>query len=327
MGKISNTMNHYFSDNRRFADLFNTVWFHREVISPEELCDAAEVYHELEAEKRLPETRGRRRERIRDVCKVMKSGMTLRILALENMELVDYAAPLRCIQYDVMEYSRQVDRLRKKNRQEKRLATSAEMLCGLRQTDRLMPVYTLCLYHGADKWDGPRSLRDMMDFLGGDDRFRETFGDYPMHLCCLNEVSDLEQFHTEVGILFKALQFRKDRKGLKELFQNNEEYRQVDEDTLEVMSILLDFPSIWREREKYIHRNEENKEEYDMCQAVREWAEEERKIGRSEGRKEGEADKALVIIRNLLLRGTPVEEIMQITECDREFVEKVKIVL
>lgn len=30
---------------------------------------------------------------------------------------------------------------------------------GLFGSDRLVPVYTLCLYHGENHWDGPRSLR------------------------------------------------------------------------------------------------------------------------------------------------------------------------
>ena len=328
MGKISNIMNHYFSDNRRFADLFNVVWFKKDVVTAEELTDIAEVYHEPEAEKVSSGIKSKRKERIRDVCKALKSGQILRILALENMELVDYVAPFRCVQYDMMEYSRQIDTLRRKNFREKNLTTPSERICGLRQTDRLIPVYTLCLYHGAERWDGPRSLRDMMEFSSDDDLFWKTFSDYPMHLYCLNEADNLEQFRTEVGILFRALQFRKDRKGLKQLLQDNMEYRQVDADTLEAMTVLLELPSIWNEREKYLNLIKDDREEFDMCQAVREWAEEERNIGRTEGRREGrrqgEEDKAFIIVKNLLHRGTSEEEIMLITECDREFVARVR---
>ncbi len=35
---------------------------------------------------------------------------------------------------------------------------------------------TLCLYHGEEKWDGPRSLKDMMDF--GADGKRQKWEDY-----------------------------------------------------------------------------------------------------------------------------------------------------
>ena len=47
MGKISNTMNYYFSDSKRFADLFNAVFFQGEsVVNPEVLSEGAEVYHQ-----------------------------------------------------------------------------------------------------------------------------------------------------------------------------------------------------------------------------------------------------------------------------------------
>ena len=42
MGKISNTMNYYFSDNERFADLFNAVFFRgKTVVDPEVLSEGA----------------------------------------------------------------------------------------------------------------------------------------------------------------------------------------------------------------------------------------------------------------------------------------------
>ena len=45
----------------------------------------------------------------------------------------------------------------------------------------------------------------------------------------------------------------------------------VDSDTLETASILLNAPSIWNNRKKY---QLEDKENYDMCTALREWQEE-----------------------------------------------------
>ena len=75
-------------------------------------------------------------------------------------------------------------------------------------------------------------------------------------------------------------------------------------------------------------KNEE-REEYDMCQAIREWAEEERSIGRAEGRKEGQQagadEKTRTIVRNMLLRGMTDADIMAIAECDQEFIDKVRL--
>ena len=160
----------------------------------------------------------------------------------------------------------------------------------------------------------------MMDFGVDKDEFEQNFSDYSLHLYCVNEAEDLENFHTEVKLFFKALKYRKDRAGLKQLMQQDTGYRVVDVDTLEVLSVILELPSIWKDRKKYMNKNQGEKEEYDMCQAVREWAEEERGIGH----KQGEEEKTLIIVKNMLKRGMLDEDIIAIAECSYEFLEQVK---
>lgn len=262
MGKNSNTLNYYFSDEKRFADLFNGVFSQgKPVVEAQELSEASEVYHQPEAEKPKTGVRGKRVERIHDICKKLKTGSMLRILTLENQ------------------------------------------LCKALHND------------GEEKWDGPRSLGDMMNFAGIEDKFRELFNDYPLRLYCLNEAENLELFHTEVAQLFRALQYRSDRAGLRRLLESDPGYHHLDRDTLEAMAVLLKLPSVWEKRKNIMHKNQE-REEFDMCQAVREWAEEERKIGREEG--------LVTIVRNLIRRGVTDEDIVQIVECDGEYVAKVR---
>ena len=320
MGKISIAMNHYLSDNRRFADLFNGAFFYGEtVVNAEELSGTTEVYRETLAEDAHTGEREERKERIRDICKVLRSGEILRILALENQEWVDYAMPFRCMQYDTMEYSKQIDRLRKSNRKDGVLKTETEKFCGLRKEDRIVPVYTLCLYHGTEKWDGPRSLRDMMRFGTEKDCFQEMFNDYPLRLYCLNEAKDFNFFHTEIGTLFRAMQYRKDKAALRKLLQERPEYQQLDVDTLEAMSVMLEMPSIWKKREKYMTKMENGEEEYNMCQAVREWAEEERNIGREEGMIQGIEQGIILALRNLMeSTGMALEQAMDVLKLSLE---------
>ena len=61
-----------------------------------------------------------------------------------------------------------------------------------------------------------------------------------------------------------------------------------------------------------------------MCQAIREWAEEERSIGRMEGRVEGLDEKTHTIVRNMLMRDMSDADIMAIAECDQEYIDKVR---
>ena len=328
MGKISNTVNYYFSDNKRFADLFNAVFFQgKAVVEPELLSEGPETYHQPEMRNAKTKQSRERTERIRDVCKKMRTGGVLRILALENQELVDYAMPFRCMQYDTMEYGKQLDEIRRRNEREGCLDTRAEIFSGLLKEDRLEPVYTLCLYHGEDKWDGPRTLGDMVSFEGEEDVFRTIFNDYPLRLYCLNEADNLEMFHTEVRQLFCALQYRKDRAGLRRLLESDPVYRHLDRDTLEALAVLLKLPAVW-ERKDRIMNKKDDREEYDMCQAVREWAEEERQIGKKEGRKvgrkEGREEIRAAIVRNLIRRGDTDEAIMQIAECSREYLASIR---
>ena len=324
MGKISNTVNYYFSDNKRFADLFNAVFFQgKTVVEPESLSEGSETYHQARTRKAKMEQSEVRTELIRDVCKKMRNGRVLRILALENQELVDYTMPFRCMQYDTVEYGKQLDEIRRRNEREGRLHTGAELFSGILKEDRLEPVYTLCLYHGEEKWDGPRSLGDMVSFEGEEDVFRKIFNDYPLRLYCLNEAHDLEMFHTEVRQLFCALQYRKDRAGLCRLLESDPAYRHLDRDTLEAMTVLLKMSKVWERRDR-IMKKSEDREEYDMCQAVREWAEEERRLGEKVGRKEGREEIRAAIVRNLIRRGDTDESIMQVAECSKEYLAGIR---
>ena len=40
---------------------------------------------------------------------------------------------------------------------------SGEYAYRFRKKDRLVPIVTLVLYGGSQKWDGPKSLQDMFD--------------------------------------------------------------------------------------------------------------------------------------------------------------------
>lgn len=172
MGKYDTCMKEFLQNKDRFADLFNGCCFQgRQIIRAEDLREASENY--VITDKRLPgKTRQKDTEIIRDVKMVLGSGMVLQVLAVENQSYIDYAMPVRCMGYDAAEYRRQL----KERKQERRLLMNSEnrpknpavsmdeTLSGILSSDRLHPVYTLCLYSGTEPWDGPRKLSDMMTF-------------------------------------------------------------------------------------------------------------------------------------------------------------------
>ena len=288
MGKENNVLNSYLDNPSRFADLFNAVCFHGEkIINPGELTDAPEKYDVHLAERAEDNVRSGREERIRDIKKIYNNGMVLRVLAVENQSYVDYASGVRNMQYDALEYTEQLGRLKAAHKSKGDYRTPDERLSGILKSDRLHPVYTLWLYHGEEKWDGPRTLKDMMDFGEKADGMEVMFHDYEMNLICLNELEDYSLFRTELGQLFEIMKYRRDRRGLENLLKDNEKYRHLDADTVEAMSVVLHRPGIWKDRDKYMNKNEDEREEYDMCQALQEICDERESIGFSKGMKRG----------------------------------------
>lgn len=311
MGKTDTAMQSYLGDKRRFADLFNGVFFQgKTVINACDLQEASERYADAE---------GQGASRFRDIKMFLNTGGCLRILAVENQLNIDYTMPYRCMQYDSMEYGKQLKELKARNREQKKLQTAAERLCGMTREDRLVPVYTLCLYHGEEPWNGPLSLGDMMDFGDDSQGIRQYFADYPLRLFCVNEAESFDMFHTELRELFGAMKYRRDKKRLRELLTRDEAYSRMSADTVRTLSILLNIPWLWAKRRRYMSKKE-HKEEYDMCQAIREWREDDKAEGRAEGR--AEAQKTFVL--NMLKKGFSDEEICELTECTPDFIDRLR---
>ena len=203
-------------------------------------------------------------------------------MALEAQETVDYGMPLRCMNYDVQEYSRQARALQKKNEKRKGYQNASERLGRIRSMDRLLPVYTVCLYHGADPWDGPLCLSDMMQFEK-EDAFRSLFCDYPMILIRADEPMDYGAFRTSLRELLAVLPFRKDRKEMRKFIREQEAYRKLDRDTLEAIAVMTDNRKLLEKAENY--RNE--KGEYNMHEEMGSFFMDGVEEGREEGREEG----------------------------------------
>lgn len=177
-GKINTAMFAFLSDKRRFADLFNGVFFHGQ-----------------------------------------------------------NSMPCRLMLHDSMEYGKQLKELKRRNLNQGLLHTSAERLCGM-----ATPAYTLCLCHGEKPWDGPLSLRDMMDFGHDSDNMSRFFADYPFRLFCVNTHADFSIFHTELAAVFAAMNLRSDKKRLYSLLKKQPSLGAIDADTVRIISVILNMP-------------------------------------------------------------------------------------
>ena len=269
MGAQNDAMLSYLEDSARFADLFNQAYFGGEqVVEPEELSEASEAYRGGKGEG----------QRFRDIKKRLKSGKELKILAVEAQNDVNYAMPWRIMDYDCREYGRQIKRIQGDNRRAEKAggagyANAGERLGKVRKEERIAPVYTLCVYHGTEDWDGPRSLRDMMDF--GENlpeaerrRWEEIFADYPMRLLCVNEPMDCSGFRTSLKELFSLLPYRSDMEKMRQQIWENPAYRSMDEETAQMISIMIGAEIFMENKNNY-----KEGDGYNMCKALKDMVE------------------------------------------------------
>lgn len=329
MGKYDTCMKEFLQNKDRFADLFNGCCFQgRQIIRAEDLREASENY--VITDKRLPgKTRQKDTEIIRDVKMVLGSGMVLQVLAVENQSYIDYAMPVRCMGYDAAEYRRQL----KERKQERRLLMNSEnrpknpavsmdeTLSGILSSDRLHPVYTLCLYSGTEPWNGPRKLSDMMAFDPQNKNLQSLFEEYHLHLFCINEQHVFDAFRSDLKPLFQAINCRNNKKKMIELMKD-ETYSHLNEDTWDAIAVMTDNAAMLQK--KYLYKTENQKEEFNMCQALQELMQDERNEGRIEGRNEGKIEDQKIVIRNMINRGYKTEDICAIAECSPAFVKEVE---
>ena len=329
MGKYDTCMKEFLQNKDRFADLFNGCCFQgRQIIWAEDLREASENY--VITDKRLPgKTRQKDTEIIRDVKMVLGSGMVLQVLAVENQSYIDYAMPVRCMGYDAAEYRRQL----KERKQERRLLMNSEnrpknpavsmdeTLSGILSSDRLHPVYTLCLYSGTEPWDGPRKLSDMMAFDPQNKNLQSLFEEYHLHLFCINEQHVFDAFRSDLKPLFQAINCRNNKKKMIELMKD-ETYSHLNEDTWDAIAVMTDNAAMLQKKDLY--KTENQKEEFNMCQALQELMQDERNEGRIEGRNEGKIEDQKIVIRNMINRGYKTEDICAIAECSPAFVKEVE---
>ncbi len=293
MGMENDALLSYLEDDARFADLFNCFCFGgMQVVKPQELREASEVY--TAAPDGKDRKGGKDGQRIRDIKRRLESGGWLKILAVEAQRDVSYCMPWRIMEYDCREYGQQVQQIQRRNHAaeeagEKHVyANAGERLGRLRREDRIAPVYTLCLYHGVEEWDGPRCLRDMVDFgtAGSEEaqgEWEKWFADYPMRLVCANEAADCTGFRTSLGIVFALLPLRKDKAGLRRLLEEDAAYRKMDEETARTVGVLMGVKRFMEHQEKY-----KEGEGYNMCQAIKEMMEDSRMEGEKSGWEKGE---------------------------------------
>ncbi len=235
MGKKDTITKEYMSKRPFFADAFNACVFGgKQVVKADELS----LQEKDPAEMGIVFANGQKDvvSKLRDVlkkCVIMSNEeMTFLLLGIENQSDVHYAMPVRNLLYDALNYGQQVSEIASEHRKEKDLK-DAEFLSGFSKEDKIIPVITLTVYFGSDKWDGPRSLKDMFpDDI--DEEVLSKVDDYHLHLIIPAEIMDFSKFKTDLGKAMKFIAVSEDAKAMEELGKDKE-YSEVGIDTVRLI--------------------------------------------------------------------------------------------
>lgn len=207
----------FWRDRERFADLFNGTLFGGEkVLDPQTLQESDT---DLSTVIKIS-GQAKTAEHFADVVKKSMNGVDFILLGLENQMKTHYAMPLRSMTGETLLYLKEYREKAKKNRAEGNWDSGDEFLSGLRKQDRLHPAVSLCVYYGETEWDGPQTLKEMLDMKNLPARLEEAVHDYRLNLVQVAGHESGRFQNTEVRDFFEIMQgiYRRDYKKIEEVY-------------------------------------------------------------------------------------------------------------
>ena len=294
----------YFGDEERFADIVNMKVFSGEqFIQPEDIQEKnRSIFMKWGRNGRY-----KVRTLYRDIVRLVKMQMRVVLIALENQDKIHYAMPVRVMTEDCGNYYEQWKKFLKFHKKKKDLR-GAEFLSGISKYDKLIPVITIVVYFGKEPWDGPRSLKEMLDLSDLPECVRGMVVDYPIYLLEVRKIKNPEIFKSDFRWVVEFLQKEDDAQEVKRYLDENEEiFRNLDEDTYDLISIMSTSSQLQNIKKEC--QTEEGG--VDMCRAIQEMIDEGREEGRKEGREE--AEKFIFTVIRMHAKGMNVKEISK--EC------------
>ena len=189
----------FWRNNERFADLFNAVLFDgKQVLKPEELVEVDTDLSSLLKVNGHVETV----QKIFDVVKKTSDGVEYVIWGLENQEKIHYAMPLRHMLNDSLAYLKECNEIMAEHRKNRDVKSSGEFLSAFGKEDKLHPVISICVYYGEEEWDGPTSLKDMLEVQ---EEVKDIISDYKMNLIQVRKCNDFRFINSDVYIVFDVI--------------------------------------------------------------------------------------------------------------------------
>ena len=238
-------------------------------------------------------------KRVFDVVKKTSDGIDFMIFGIENQQKIHYAMPLRHMIGDAMSYFKESKLIEAKNKKAHALETPDEFLSGLKKTDRLHPVISLCIYYGDEDWDGPLSLKDMLQIPKG---YEPLVSDYEMHLLEVKKSGKLKFHNKDVQMLFaiSRMIYAKEADKVEDVYEQNE----VDAEIFLAVGAVTN-------SQRMINRALEAQEKGEKMtprKSVLEWEQQCEENGRREGWKLGKAEGIIMAYLDMGISKTDIIE-------------------
>lgn len=298
VGSVDTATKAMMRKNEFFADAVNLAVFGgRPVVHPEDLreLDTAEIA--IPAGTAKYNDKKDFLQKFRDVLKeaVIKTDdrVTYVLIGVENQKSIHYAMPVKNLLYDAAQYSRQVEAAAQEHRKKKDWNANRrnqEFLSGFRKDDKLIPVVTIVVYYGKEKWDAPLSLRDMYD-----DMPPEVLALTPDYKYVLIEpetmnTEELEKAYSDLQQVLKFINVSSDKKAMADLVSTDERFRSLDRDAAITIRETTGAKFVIPQEEGGVN----------VCKAIRDMQDDARKEGMEQGQ-----EKLTQLFQFLQTRGLP----------------------
>ena len=316
MGTVDIVTKEYMRENAVFADAFNYLIYNgKKVIDPAKLkeIDPTEIALPFGDEEKAGEDKkgkvqetewssvkngsvrkktagraGKKTDAVQKYRDILKSAvikqdekMSYVLLGIENQTDVHYAMPVRNAIYDALQYGRQVADIaagHRRNKNDFSGKNNGEYLSGFLKEDHIRPVITLVIHFGAEEWDGPLSLHEMMSV--SDIEILSFVENYRIHLIDPAKLTEeqLDHFSTSLKEVMGYIKYSKNKEQLLK-FLHTDTHRSIEMNAVRVIKTITNTP---------IEVSEEE-EEIEMCKAIEDLIAESEARGRAEGETRGEA--------------------------------------
>lgn len=280
MGKKDAVTKDYIRDTKVFADAFNYfIYGGEQTIYAESLQEmdttAIGIPYGTDGAKISVQ---KYRDGFKCLAAMADEQTAYLLLGVELQSNTHYAMPVKAVLYDALEYSKQVEAIAGKHREDLKVQknsqgtedstntkdkiqrpTSDEYLSGFWKGDTLVPVITLVVFFSSEKWDGPLSLHEM--FAIRDEKILSLVPDYHINFISPASMSDEEigKFQSSLREVMLYIKHSKDKEKLNLIVNADERFKNLDRKAAEVIRAVT---------HTWVKFDDEGEEECDMCQAI-----------------------------------------------------------